>query len=142
MKQSITLSQYDLSILRKSVSKNPNTIISKGNDNRPVQPVGSRVILSYDGTDAAVSTPIAAVASQSTEGGRELTRDYASFSILILAPLILFFALWWFGVFDNCKKRKTNAPGQASDKQTDLPNTRPDQDGSNVVTNDTKSVDI
>jgi hypothetical protein len=143
MKQPITLSQYDLSILRKSVSKNPNTIISKGNDNRPLQPVGSRVILSYEGTDAAVSTPIAAATdSQSTGGGRELTRDYASFSILILVPIIIFFALWWFGVFDNCKKRKPHTPVQVSDKPIDPPNTRPDQQGSIVIMNDTKSVDI
>jgi hypothetical protein len=143
MKQPITLSQYDLSILRKSVSKNPNTITSRGNDNRPVQPVGSRVILSYEGTDAAVSTPVAAAtASQSAGGARELTRDYASFSILILVPIIIFFALWWFGVFDNCEKRKTHIPAQVSDKPIDPPNTRPDQQGCIVIMNDNKSVDI
>ena len=89
MKESISISVQDLNKLRKTVKYYPKTIINKaGNDNRPVQPLGTRVVYSYEGTDP-VEVP--------KSGGKELTRDYAAFSILILLPIIILLILWYFG---------------------------------------------
>ena len=88
------MSEHDLAILRKSVALNPVTIInSLGNDNRPLQSIGSRTVRWYKGLDTVVIESSTA---------RELTRDYAAFSILILVPVIIMFALWYFGFFAFC----------------------------------------
>lgn len=53
MKQPVLISQRDLTILRKSVALNPNTIInSYGNNNRPMHPMNSRTVRSYKGYDS------------------------------------------------------------------------------------------
>ena len=75
--------------MRKTVKLYPKNIINPlGNDNRPVQPLGDRIVYSYEGTD-----PVEVEKS----GGRELTRDYAAFSILILVPIIILLILWYCG---------------------------------------------
>jgi hypothetical protein len=89
MKESVSISLSDLNKLRKSVTFYPKTIINKaGNDNRPLQPLGTRIVYSYEGQD-----PVPVEKS----GGTELTRDYAAFSILILVPIIVLLILWYFG---------------------------------------------
>ena len=104
MKEIVAMSQSDLTIIRKSVAMNPSTIINSfGNDNRPLQLLNSRTIRWYKGSDTAE------VAKLST--ARQLTRDYAAFSILILVPVILVIALWYFGFFAFCchpKKHDTD----------------------------------
>jgi hypothetical protein len=89
MKESISISVSDLNKLRKTVKFYPKNIINPaGNDNRPVQPLGDRIVYSYEGTD-----PV----EEKESGGKELTRDYAAFSILILLPIIILLILWYFG---------------------------------------------
>ena len=89
MKEPISISASDLKKMRKTVKLYPNNIINPfGNDNRPVQPLGDRIVYSYEGFD-----PVEVEKS----GGRELTRDYAAFSILILVPIIILLILWYFG---------------------------------------------
>lgn len=89
MKESVSISVSDLSKMRKTVKLYPKNIVnSLGNDNRPVQPLGDRIVYSYEGTD-----PVEVEKS----GGRELTRDYAAFSVLILVPIIILLILWYCG---------------------------------------------
>ena len=52
MKESVAISQQDLTIMRDAVALNPSTIIdSAGDNNRPLQMIGSRTVRSYNEFD-------------------------------------------------------------------------------------------
>lgn len=95
MKEHVAISTTDLNLMRSSVTYYPKTIInSAGNDNRPVQPLGTRIVYSYEGVDYEYDY---GHEHEEASKGKELTRDYAAFSILVLVPIILLLILWYFG---------------------------------------------